>query len=141
MNELYSSLFSIAVFLSGYPENSIPQPHVIRAPQEYFVRTSCRNIALNCKTLGNYRGGNYVFIHEKIDLNTAKGASILVHEYVHFLQIYHGMSATTCRDRINLEINAYEIQRKFLRYRDADDIVVTWDMVQHTCAKEELNLE
>lgn len=141
IDDLLNALFSATVMLAGYPENVLPPPSVVRVGQQHFVITSCCGVSLNCKVLGNYRGGRVVFIHEKLDLNNVIAQSVLVHEYVHYLQIQFGKPHKTCRDRVNLELEAYEIQRKFLSNHGINNYPVTWSMVQSGCTKEELEIK
>lgn len=114
MNELYSVLFSWAVTLSGYPTTEMPE--VEKVSTEFFIENACSGYK-NCKVKGWYprTHGNTVYVHENLDIEGNQvAASILVHEFTHYLQIKHGRPDVTCKQIINLEYEAYGVQKEYL---------------------------
>ena len=140
MEEIYASLFSIAVMLGGFPNDYISLPMVVRPPKQYFIETSCNNVAKNCDVVGRYKGGRIIYVLDTLDVRQPFGASVVIHEYIHYLQSYYGQSAATCKDRINREIMAYGVQQTYLRTHGIDKIPVTFEVIQKSCTKEELNI-
>jgi hypothetical protein len=126
MNELYASLLSWAVTLSGYPAPPEP-PLVVLKPHAFFVDNACNHH--DCKVLGWYAGGRNVYLDETMDpQNDLLASSILVHEMVHYLQgVARGddaveggrayKSAPSCKQLVHWEFEAYAVQREYiLRY-------------------------
>jgi hypothetical protein len=126
MNELYATLLSWAVTLSGYPAPAEP-PVIVRQPHEFFVRQACNG--QECKVLGWYAGGRNVYIDQRLDPeNNLFASSIVVHEMVHYLQGVardggapgSGAAFTespTCEQSVHWEHEAYAVQREYiLRY-------------------------
>jgi hypothetical protein len=112
VTELYSILFSWAVTLSGYP-NAEP-PKVEFKPKEFFVKEACGG-SPNCKVVGWFRGGDTVYIWDKLDVEGNQiAASIVVHEDVHYLQEKNGKPHRTCQHIIELEREAYGVQKEYL---------------------------
>jgi hypothetical protein len=140
MEEIYASLFSIAVMLGGFPNDYISPPMVVRPPKQYFIETSCNNVAENCDVVGRYKGGRVIYVLDTLDVTQPHGASFVIHEYIHYLQSYYGQSSATCRDRVNREIMAYGAQRAYLKTHGIDRALVTFDVLRRSCTKEELNI-
>jgi len=115
VQELYSILFSWAVTLSGYP-NTEP-PKVEYKPKQFFIDEACGG-QKNCKVVGWFRGGDTVYVWEGLDIEGNQvAASIIVHEDVHYLQEKNGKPHTTCAEIIELEREAYGVQKEYL-YRN-----------------------
>ena len=126
MTDLYATLLSWAVTLSGYPPPSEP-PIVVPKPHAFFVEQACNGQP--CKVLGWYAGGRNVYIDEKLDAEESLFASsVVVHEMVHYLQgVARGdhvlrpgaafSTAPTCEQAVQWEHEAYAVQREYiLRY-------------------------
>jgi hypothetical protein len=126
MTELYASLLSWAVTLSGYPAPVEP-PVVVAQPHAFFVEHACN--AQECKVLGWYAGGRNVYVDETLEPETSLFASsIVVHEMVHYLQgVARGDDALnagaafsvapSCEQSVSWEREAYGVQREYiLRY-------------------------
>jgi hypothetical protein len=125
MSDLYATLLSWAVTLSGYPAPPEP-PVVIAKPHVFFVQQACQG--QECKVLGWYAGGSKVYIDETQDPESNLFASsIVVHEMVHYLQgvargdsLVNGAAfnvAPSCEQSVHWEHEAYAVQREYiLRY-------------------------
>jgi hypothetical protein len=126
MNELYATLLSWAVTLSGYPTPAQP-PEVVRAPHSFFVDNACNH--KECKVLGWYAGGRKLYVDDSLDLQDSLFAdSIVVHEMVHYLQgvargddtLKDGVAFSetpSCKQLVHWEFEAYAVQREYiLRY-------------------------
>jgi hypothetical protein len=126
MTDLYVTLLSWAVTLSGYPAPAEP-PVVVAKPHEFFVEQACNGQP--CKVLGWYAGGKNLYIDERMDpQESLLASSIVVHEMVHYLQgVARGdnalpggaaYSATpSCQQAVQWEHQAYAVQREYiLRY-------------------------
>jgi hypothetical protein len=114
MEELYLVLFSWAVTLSGYHTDSMPVVEL--KSKSFFVKNACMNNE-NCKVVGWYpaTGGNTVYVKDTLDiLNNQIAASIVVHEFVHFLQFKNKVIDKTCKQAISLEYEAYGVQKEYL---------------------------
>jgi len=109
---LHEILFSWAVIISGYPEAE--RPIVEYKPKSFFVKEACGGNE-NCKVVGWFKGGNVIYIWEKLDIEGSQiAASIIVHENVHYLQELNGKPKKTCRDIVELEREAYGVQKEYL---------------------------
>jgi hypothetical protein len=126
MSDLYATLLSWAVTLSGYPAPPEP-PIVVKEPHAFFVENACNK--RECKVLGWYAGGRNVYLDESLDPEVNLFASsILVHEMVHYLQgVARGDDALkggrafniapSCQQLVHWEFEAYAVQREYiLRY-------------------------
>ena len=115
MNELYAILLSWAVTLSGYstPEH---RAEVIKVPHAYLVDRACNG--RECKVMGWFPPGHRIYLDERLNpQENLLAASILVHEMVHHLQHEAGRiepGKWSCSNSIELEREAYAIQREFL---------------------------
>jgi hypothetical protein len=126
MNDLYATLLSWAVTLSGYPAPAEP-PVVVPKPHAFFVQQACHG--QECKVMGWYAGGKNLYVDDTLDPeNSLFGSSIVVHEMVHYLQgvargddALQGGAAFTvapsCEQVVHWEREAYAVQREYiLRY-------------------------
>lgn len=113
MNELYAVLLSWATTLSGYPAPDVPA-EVVPVSHEVLVQRACGGRA--CKVLGWFPPGPRIYIDERLGpADDLVAASILVHEMVHYLQYRSGaFDGFDCAKSIELEREAYAIQREFL---------------------------
>ena len=113
MNDLLAALFSWAVTLSGYPMPD-QAPLLIEVNHQWLVDNACNGY--ECKVMGWFPPGNAIYIDERLDPeNKMLHASIIVHEYVHYLQhVYASTEFTNCENAIRLERQAYYVQQEFL---------------------------
>lgn len=112
MNEIYAILFSWATTLSGYSYPTMP--NINFTSKDFFISEACSG-NINCKVVGWYRGGNEVYVWDKLNIEYNQvAASIVVHEFVHFLQEKNGKPHITCKDLIELEREAYGVQKEYL---------------------------
>lgn len=113
MNELYAVLLSWATTLSGYPTPN-DAAKIVPVSHEVLVQRACGG--KECKVLGWFPPGERIYLDERLapgeDL---LAASIVVHEMVHYLQYKSGaFDGFSCAKSIDLEREAYAIQREFL---------------------------
>ena len=120
--ELVAVLFSWAMTLSGMHADQPPE--VAARPHAFFVTEACAGH--ECKVYGWYAHDHTVYIDERMDPADTLASSIIVHEMVHFLQhekqrllpLARGAAYSEdlrCGDAIELELEAYGVQREFLR--------------------------
>jgi hypothetical protein len=126
MSELFATLLSWAVTLSGYPTPAV-EPVVVTKPHAFFVENACNG--QECKVLGWYSGGRNLYIDETLDpQDNLFASSIVVHEMVHYLQAVARGDASlaggaafdsvpSCKQFVHWEFEAYAVQREYiLRY-------------------------
>jgi hypothetical protein len=126
MSDLYVTLLSWAVTLSGYPAPA-DAPIVVTKPHAFFVENACNH--RECKVLGWYSGGRNLYIDQTLDPeDDLLASSIVVHEMVHYLQAVKRGDASlaagaafdstpSCRQFVHWEFEAYAVQREYiLRY-------------------------
>lgn len=115
MNELYAVLLSWAVTLSGYPMPE-QKAEIARVSHAYLVERACAG--RECKVMGWFPPGQTIYLDERLNpKDNLFAASILVHEMVHHLQHEAGRldpAKWSCENSIQLEREAYGIQREFL---------------------------
>lgn len=121
-DELFAGLMNWAVRLSPYqaPET---MPTVAFVAQPFFDQQACGG--QHCQVWGWYpnTGKNVVYVHEKIrdllsdasDPRSVLAASIVVHEFVHYLQASNrGFAPYDCEEALQLEREAYQAQTAYL---------------------------
>jgi hypothetical protein len=117
--DLYAGLFSWAVKLSGYRQTPTP-PTVEFVPQEFFNEHACGG--RQCHVWGWYpnTGENVIYVHEAVrelvedgsDQKSLLAASIIVHEFTHYLQAANrGFARYECNESLELEREAYAVQK------------------------------
>ena len=120
--DLYAGLLSWAVVLSGYPRPAIA-PTGEFVPQEFFNENACHHT--ECHVWGRYpnTGHDVIYAHEAVrelmadgsDARSLLAASIIVHEFTHYLQATkRGFAAYRCEDSIELEREAYGVQNGYI---------------------------
>ena len=121
-SELYNGLLGWAVKLSGYPQPATT-PKVEFVPQTFFNEHACKG--KRCRVWGWYpnTGENVVYVHEATRALIADGsdpksvlaASIVVHEFTHYLQaVNRGFARYGCSEAIELEREAYNVQNAYI---------------------------
>ena len=115
MNELFTALLSWAVVLSGYPAPAVP-PEVAFVSHQELTDMACNGT--ECKVVGFHPpGSNRVYIDNRLHPDESTfAASIIVHEFVHYLQQSGGKFALkySCNDALEMEREAYYVQSRFL---------------------------
>jgi hypothetical protein len=120
--EVYSGLLSWAETLSGFPPPQVV-PTVEFVPQAFFDKHACNDRP--CHVWGWYpnTGRSVVYVHEAAREMIADGsdprgllaASIVVHEFTHYLQaVDRGFASYKCEDALVLEHQAYAVQNAFI---------------------------
>jgi len=120
--DLYAGFLSWAVKLSGYPPPATT-PTVEFVPQEFFNENACHH--RECRVWGWYpnTGHDVVYVHEAVrelmadgsDQRSLLAASIIVHEFTHYLQAAkRGFAAYRCEEAIELEHEAYGVQNAYI---------------------------
>jgi hypothetical protein len=121
-DETYSALLGWAVKLSGYPRPAVA-PKVRFVSQEFFNENACHH--RECHVWGWYpnTGGKTVYVHEAIrgliadasDDKSVLAASIVVHEFTHYLQAVNRQYAPyPCEQALQLEREAYGVQTAYI---------------------------
>jgi hypothetical protein len=119
--DLYAGLLHWAVKLSGYPQPATP-PTVEFVTQEFFVEHACGG--RRCRVWGWYpnTGKQVVYVHEAArelvedgsDPRSLLAASIIVHEFTHYLQAANRAFARyECNEALALEHEAYGVQNAY----------------------------
>jgi len=121
-SELFAGLLSWAVKLSGYEPPTI-NPTVEFVPQAFFNKNACGG--RTCRVWGWYpnTGSNVVYVHEAAreliedgsDPRSLLAASIVVHEFTHYLQAAkRDFAPYGCKEALVLEHEAYNVQNAYL---------------------------
>jgi len=112
---LMVELFAAIRFLSAYPAPAV-LPEVHSLPQSEIQRRLCDSRP--CRIKAFYHPESGVVVDETLDFqNDPFDRSILLHELVHHLQKTSGkyqVVSSFCRRRISEELEAYEIQNRYL---------------------------
>jgi len=120
--DLYAGLLHWAVKLSGYPQPATP-PTVEFVSQEFFNKYACGG--RQCRVWGWYpnSGKNVIYVHQAArelvenssDPKSTLAASIIVHEFTHYLQAENrGFARYECNEALELEHEAYTVQNAYL---------------------------
>jgi hypothetical protein len=120
--EMEQILLSWALKLTGR-SSPVTAPVVEYVPHQYFVENACGGN--ECKVWGWYpnTGGNTIYVDERFheilfdgsDGRSLLGASIIVHEMVHYIQaVDRDFAKYQCADAIALEREAYSVQRAYI---------------------------
>lgn len=112
---LMVELFAAIRLLSAYPSPAVlPEVHLL--PQSEIQRQLCDSRP--CRIKAFYRPESGVVVDETLDFqNDPFDRSILLHELVHHLQKTTGkyqIVTSFCSRRISEELEAYEIQNRYL---------------------------
>jgi hypothetical protein len=108
-------LFAAIRLVSAYPSPVVlPEVHALTQPE--IQRRLCEGRP--CRVKAYYHPDSGIIVDESLDLqNDAFDRSILLHELVHHLQKTTGkfeIITSFCSRRISEEIEAYEIQNRYL---------------------------
>ncbi|MDH3279663.1 MAG: hypothetical protein OEQ18_00860 [Gammaproteobacteria bacterium] len=105
-------LLSWAVHLSSYPAPEQP-PRIEFEPRSFFVEYACSG--RDCDALGWYNDTGVVYLDERLERHdNVFVRSVIVHEFVHYLQHLSGEFGNSCAEQIAREREAYAIQRSYV---------------------------
>ena len=110
--EILLVLLSWASHLSGYPMQPVPELHF--RPHSFFVEHACNG--KECTVVGWYTDDEIVYIDDiyRGNLEDAYPSSLVVHEFVHYLQHKSGYWRNmTCEKRLSREREAYYVQGEY----------------------------
>ena len=121
-SELFDGLLGWAVKLSGY-QRPATAPTIEFVPQSFFNEHACGG--KDCRVWGWYpnTGGHVVYVHEAArslipdgsDPRSLLAASIVVHEFTHYLQAAsRGFARYGCSEALILEREAYNVQNAYI---------------------------
>ncbi len=133
VSSLVAELFATIHLLSGYP---VPErsPEVRFLPLATMQRMVCKSA---CAVKAFYTPGEGVVIDEKIDVKgDVYSRSVLLHELVHHLQHesrkFDNLE-TPCHRWQAKEVEAYEIQHKYLKKMQVTRSFIALDTLPITC--------
>ena len=133
LSALVADLFLTIKLLSGYPVPEV-QPTVTRVSKQTMQTMIC---AGPCAVRAFYTPDKGVYIDEQLDLAEDYFArSVLMHELVHHLQHVAGKFEdldTPCRRWKAKEVEAHEIQHKYLKKLRLTQRFIALDTVPITC--------
>jgi hypothetical protein len=111
MDNIILILFSWAIHLSGYAP--APVPDIQFHPHAFFVENVCEG--RECEAIGWYDDTGVVYIDERhSNFENSFNASLLVHEFTHYLQHQSGDFPDDCYGFIAREREAYNVQNRFI---------------------------
>jgi hypothetical protein len=90
----------------------------------------------NCNIQG-VQYENKIFLNQALNYGEPYGASILIHEYVHYFQYVQRGSAVDCKDSLAREHQAYGIQIRMMERSGIDSRGVKVAASSLRCAPEE----
>lgn len=114
MSDLYAAIMSWAVTLSGYPMPARP-PEIVMVEHRLLVERACDG--QECKVMGWFPPGSRIYLDKRLNIaGSVYHSSILLHEMVHYLQQQSGRYGVppSCESAIEMEREAYSVQREFL---------------------------
>lgn len=133
---MVSRLFVTISMLSGYPMPA-QNPEVHFVPLATMQQMICKGA---CAVKAFYLPGKGVFIDETLDVkDDTYSRSVLLHELVHHLQHESGKFEkldTPCRRWQAKEIEAYEIQHKYLKKLHVTRSFIGLDTMPITCPED-----
>lgn len=106
-------LLNWANYLSSY-KNDEDVPEVRFEPTTFFIANACGGRS-DCRVLGWYADTDVIYVHESLaDMETLFARSLLVHEFVHYLQHRsRQFAAGDCASFVTREREAYAVQQNF----------------------------
>lgn len=113
LDSVLAVLLSWASHLSGYPVPADP-PQVQFEQHAFFVENVCGGV--ECNVVGWYNDADIVYIDERHkDANSNFAASLIVHEFTHYLQHQSGdFESLSCEDSVAREREAYYVQNRYI---------------------------
>lgn len=139
MRTLFDILLAWAVTLSGYPPpGAIPE--ITAIPSSQLHERVCPGAP--CSVLAVLLPDeDRILVDDRLDLEQdTEAQSLLVHEFVHFLQRRAGkmeQADMTCEQRIGLEREAYVVQSRFAAEHGSGSqtAAMALGLLPHVCAK------
>jgi hypothetical protein len=134
LSRLIAELFVTIKLLSGYPvPEQLPEVHFVSLQALQDVACKGRS----CKVKALYHPVKGVMINENLDVvNDVYARSVLMHELVHHLQqVNHKFEdeERACQRWQAREIEAYEVQHKYLKSRNMTQSFIALDSLPITC--------
>ena len=117
-DHLFTELFNEAKKLIQYKEN-IKLPEMYPTTVEHLESLICQG-AIYCPISAVYFK-NIVYYKHDLTLSDPVTKSILVHEFIHHIQVNKGSIATDCKIWYKNELEAYKLQARYLRSNYQDD--------------------
>lgn len=108
-------LYAIAYGHVGHIPDS--PPHVQFVPRSRLCEIA--GLPSTCRLSGLEQSGS-VYVRDDLDMASAYDASIVLHEFVHYVQHSKGGEPRTCEERIRRELEAYDVQIAALERIGAD---------------------
>ena len=136
LSSMVTELLVTIHLLSGYP---VPErnPQVSFVPLATMQQMICQR---PCAVKAFYKPEQGVFIDEQIDVkDDVYSRSVLLHELVHHLQHVSGKFEafdTPCHRWQAKEVEAYEIQHKYLKKMHVTRSFISLDTVPITCPED-----
>lgn len=106
-------LLNHAVKFSGRPLPLRDRPEVVFVSPSQMGLLMCGNTDPDCPVEGVYFGGNKVFVIT--GLKDVQRRSIIVHEFVHWLQRQQNGKSNSCLVTAKQEAEAYRVQNRYLK--------------------------
>ena len=133
--EELTALLNWAAYLSGYSTNDI-NPQLEFRSHQFFVDNACLG-NLKCKVVGWYNDEGIVYIDDRLtSLESRFGRSLVVHEFVHYLQHISGkFESGSCEGFVQREREAYATQREFIM---TYGVAPSMTFHQHSCTSEQV---
>ena len=134
VSSMVAELFATIHLLSGYP---VPEhdPEIRFVPLATMQEMICKGRP--CAVKAFYKPEEGVFIDEKVDVkDDIYSRSVLLHELAHYLQHVEGKFETLdtpCHRWQAKEVEAYEIQHKYLKKMRVTRSFISLDTVPITC--------
>lgn len=101
-------VYDLASKLSGLPIHGLPEMHAVT--HDVLIKTAgCR-----CPTIKALQKGDDVYLDESLDMKDVQNIAILLHELVHHLQYTNHGPAKDCKDWVDREVTAYQLQNQML---------------------------
>lgn len=119
MNELFASLFYVAMALSGLHSDAPPVVHLAEHNEMCEMNQQRSGCAAPPLGLFDPHYPQEVALLRELDLDSLFAQSFLVHEYVHYLQHQNGQlgTAPSCEEIVQLEVDALAAQQAFLKWQ------------------------
>ena len=133
LSETMLTLLSWAVQLSSYDAPAQP-PQVQFRPHSFFVENVCGE--RDCQVAGWYDDNNIIYIDQRYrEIKTVEVQSLLVHEFVHYLQHQsRRFDSDNCDDSHRREREALAVQNDYL-LRQSTAVARFWTVDQVRCNK------
>lgn len=108
-------IYALAVKISKLPEpEEGPVVQMLEAPVIDKLLTTLGVCPKGCSTVKAAQLKNVVVVSKALDFDSPIDQSILLHEFVHYLQWAKSGDAKTCKEWVDREIVAYQMQNLFL---------------------------